>query len=38
MRKAGTYKLVATNVQTSEERNLETLGPDNTLTLTIVAR
>ena len=38
VRKAGTYKLVATNVQTSEERNLETLGPDNTLTLTIVAR
>ena len=37
-RRAGSYKLVATNVQTSAERNLETLGPDNTLSLTIVAR
>lgn len=37
-RKAGTYKLTAVNVQSSEERGLPTLGPDNTLTLTIVVR
>lgn len=34
-RKAGVYRLRAKNVQTSEERELHTLGPDNTLTLTI---
>jgi hypothetical protein len=33
--KAGLYKLKAKNVQTSEERGLDTLGPDNTLTLTV---
>lgn len=33
--KAGLYKLRAKNVQTSEERGLDTLGPDNTLTLTV---
>jgi len=38
IRRAGTYKLVGKNVQSSEERNLATLGPDNTLALTIVAR
>ena len=37
-RKAGTYKLVAVNVQSSEERGLPTLGPDNMLTLTVVVR
>lgn len=36
--KRGTYKLSATNVQSSEERGLDTLGPDNTLALTIVVR
>ena len=33
--KPGLYKLTAKNVQTSDEVNLETLGPDNTLSLTV---
>jgi hypothetical protein len=37
-RKAGTYVLTATNVQSSDELGLETLGADNALTLTVVAR
>ena len=36
--KLGTYRLRATNVQTSEEQGLQTLGPDNLLTLTVVVR
>jgi hypothetical protein len=35
-RKAGIYRLTATNVQTPEERGLVTLGETNTLTLTVV--
>ena len=34
-RKAGTYKLVARSVQTSEQMGLQTLGPDNVLRLTV---
>jgi hypothetical protein len=37
-RKAGLYKLVATNVQTSDELGLETLGEDNFLKLTVRVR
>ena len=37
-RKAGTYVLTATNVQSSDELGLETLGADNVLTLTVVAK
>jgi hypothetical protein len=37
-RKAGVYRLTATNVQTPEERGLVTLGETNTLTLTVVVR
>jgi hypothetical protein len=37
-RKPGLYRLTAKNVQTSQEVGLQTLGPDNTLTLTIVVR
>ncbi|MGZ8694407.1 MAG: cupredoxin domain-containing protein [Gaiellaceae bacterium] len=37
-RKAGTYRLTAKNVQTPEERGLQTLGPANTLVLTVVVR
>jgi hypothetical protein len=37
-RKAGLYRLTATNVQTPEERGLTTLGKTNTLTLTVVVR
>jgi hypothetical protein len=37
-RKPGTYKLRARNLQTPEEVGLQTLGPDNAPTLTIVAR
>jgi hypothetical protein len=37
-RKPGTYKLRARNLQTPEQVGLQTLGPDNTPTLTIVAR
>lgn len=34
-RRPGTYKLVATNLQTSAEVGLQTLGEDNTLLLTV---
>jgi hypothetical protein len=37
-RRAGVYKLVAKNVQTSDEVGLETLGEDNTPRLTIRVR
>jgi len=37
-RKAGVYKLVAKNVQTSDEVGLETLGEDNSLKLTVRVR
>ncbi len=37
-RKAGLYRLTATNVQTPEERGLTTLGATNTLALTVVVR
>lgn len=37
-RRAGVYRLRATNVQTPEERGLVTLGPSNTLKLTVVVR
>jgi hypothetical protein len=37
-RKAGRYVLTATNVQSSDELGLETLGSDNVLTLTVVAK
>ena len=37
-RKAGIYRLTATNVQTPEERGLVTLGEANTLTLTVVVK
>jgi hypothetical protein len=37
-RRAGVYRLTATNVQTPEERGLITLGESNTLKLTIVVR
>ena len=37
-KKAGVYKLMAKNVQTSEEMGMQTLGPDNTLRLTVVVR
>jgi RND superfamily putative drug exporter len=37
-RKAGTYRLTATNVQTPEERGLTVLGTPNTLTLTVVVK
>ncbi len=37
-RKAGTYVLTATNVQSSAEKGLQTLGADNVLTLTVIAR
>ena len=36
--KKGLYRLKATNVQTSVEQGLETLGPDNTLLLTVRVR
>jgi hypothetical protein len=35
-RKAGVYRLTATNVQTPEERGLTVLGGASTLTLTVV--
>jgi hypothetical protein len=35
-RKAGVYRLKATNVQTPEERGLTTLGDPNVLVLTVV--
>ena len=34
-RKAGKYRLLARNVETSEEMGLQTLGPDNVLRLTV---
>lgn len=34
-RKPGLYRFVGRNVQTSEELGLETLGPDNTLRITV---
>lgn len=34
-RTAGVYRFVATNVQTSKELGLQTLGPDNTLRITV---
>ena len=37
-RKVGVYKLVAKNLQTSDEVGLETLGDDNTLRLAIRVR
>jgi len=37
-RKAGVYRLTATNVQTPEERGLTVLGDANTLTLTVVVK
>lgn len=37
-RKAGVYKLVARNVQTSDEAGLETLGEDNIPRLTVRVR
>lgn len=33
--KPGLYRLTGKNVQTSDEQGLETLGPDNTLQLTV---
>jgi hypothetical protein len=37
-RKRGVYRFTATNVQTPEEVGLQTLGPTNALTLTVVVR
>jgi hypothetical protein len=37
-RKPGVYKLMAMNVQTSDEVDLETLGEDNSLKLTVRVR
>jgi hypothetical protein len=37
-RKAGVYRLTATNVQTPEQRGLVVLGEANTLTLTVVVK
>lgn len=37
-RKAGVYRLVARNVQSSEEVGLQELGDDNTLRLTVRVR
>ncbi len=37
-RKVGVYRLAATNLQSSEEQGLQTLGPDNGLKLTVVVR
>ncbi len=37
-RQRGRYVLSAKNVQTSEELALETLGPDNALTLTVLVK
>ena len=36
--KAGVYRLIATNVQTPEERGLTVLGGAGTLTLTVVVK
>lgn len=37
-RRRGVYRLVAKNVQSSEELGLQTLGKDNRLTLTVVVK
>jgi hypothetical protein len=37
-RRPGTYRLRARNLQTPEQAGLQTLGPDNTPTLTVVVR
>ena len=37
-KRAGVYKLRAVNVETSEQQGLQTLGPDNTLFLTVRVR
>jgi len=37
-RKIGLYRLKAVNVETSEQQGLQTLGPDNTLVLTVRVR
>lgn len=37
-RKAGLYRFKAKNVETSEQMGLQTLGPDNTLVLTVRVR
>ena len=34
-RRAGLYRFVGKNVQTSEELGMQTLGPDNTLRITV---
>lgn len=36
--RAGVYKLTATNVETSEQLGLQTMGPDNVLYLTVTVR
>jgi hypothetical protein len=36
--KPGVYRLAATNVQSSEQQGLQTLGADNALALTVVVR
>jgi hypothetical protein len=37
-KRRGVYRLRAVNVQSSEEMNLQTLGPDNALVLTVRVR
>jgi len=37
-RRAGVYRLEAKNVESSEQQGLQTLGPDNTLVLTVRVR
>jgi hypothetical protein len=37
-RRAGLYRLKAVNVETSEQQGLQTIGPDNTLVLTVRVR
>lgn len=37
-KKAGLYRLRATSTETSEQAGLQTLGPDNVLTLTVRVR
>ena len=36
--RTGVYRLAVKNVQTSEQQGLQTLGPDNGLTLTVIVR
>ena len=36
--KTGVYRLTVKNVQSSAEMGMQTLGPDNTLTLTVVVK